>query len=184
MLELESDLTLSSYIKQCDALTSAERVKQENDRYWGVEGGYYCNYIEAWLNEFEGSVQVLFFDDLQNDSQTFLEKTCRWLDIDSEFISTLDLSIQNKSVSYKNAGIQKLALSVNSRAEKFWRANQRAKDLLRRIYYTFNGEPHKGKVDKYTLEKVREIYRPYNQQLAKQLSSRGYESLPTWLQEK
>lgn len=183
MLELDTDLTLAGYLELCESMPHEERIKQENDRYWGIEGGYYANYLEEWLKIFGPAIKVLFFDDLKQDSKAFLEETCRWLDIDDSFINTLDLSVQNKSVGYKNAGLQKLALFINGKAEKFWRANQGIKDLLRTVYYALNGQPHQGGVDEQTLEKVQSIYRPYNQRLAAQLRSHGYEKLPSWLQE-
>ena len=181
MIELESDLSLEDYIQQCESMPYEVRVKQENDRYWGVEGGYYANYLPDWLDVFGDSLQVLFFDDLKRDSKSFLQKTCRWLEIDADFIDSLDLNVQNKSVSYKNAGLQKLALSINNKAEKFWRANQGLKDFLRALYYKLNGQPHQVGIEEATLEKIRTLYRPYNEKLAAQLTSYGYTHLPEWL---
>ena len=183
MLQLESDLTLESYLEVCQAMSYEERVKQENDRYWGIDGGYYANYIEEWFEVFDSSLKVLFFDDLKQDSKGFLEETCQWLELDNSFINTLDLNVQNKSVSYKNAGLQRLALLINEKAEKFWRANQGIKNFLRTVYYSLNGEPHQGGVKPETLDQVQAIYQPYNQRLAKQLRSHGYKNLPSWLQE-
>ena len=40
--------------------------------------------------------------------------------IDDAFFDTVDLGVQNKSVGYKNAALQKVALFVNEKAEKFW----------------------------------------------------------------
>lgn len=182
MLQLESDLTLEGYLDLCQAMPHTERLKQENDRYWGIDGGYYANYLEDWVDVFGQSLKVLFFDDLKQDSKGFLQDTCQWLDLDESFIETLDLNVQNKSVGYKNAGLQKLALSINDRAEKFWRANQGIKDVLRTVYYSLNGRPHQGGVDEQTLARVQAIYQPYNQRLASQLRSHGYAKLPNWLQ--
>jgi len=183
MLELDSDLTLGGYLEMCKDMPHEERIKQENDRYWGIEGGYYTNYIEDWIEVFGASLKILFFDDLKQDSKLFLKETCQWLEIDESFIEQLDLSVQNKSVSYKNAGLQKLALFINGKAEKFWRANQGIKDFLRKIYYALNGQAHQDGADEQTLAKVQAIYKPHNQRLAEQLRSHGYSQLPSWLQE-
>ena len=182
MLELESHLSLGDYIQKCESMAYKTLSQQENDRYWGIEGGYYANYLTDWLDEFGDAIKILFFDDLKRDTKSFLEDTCRWLDIDDTFIERLDLHVQNKSVSYKNANFQKLALSINSKAEKFWRANQGIKNFLRERYYALNGQPHQGEVDEATLSKVRELYLPYNRRLAEQLQAYGHRQLPQWLQ--
>lgn len=182
MLQIDSTLTLAGYIDLCQSMPQQERLKQENDRYWGIEGGYYANYLEDWLEIFGTSLKVLFFDDLKQDSTAFLKETCEWLGIDDAFIETLDLDVQNKSVGYKNAWLQQLALSINDRAEKFWRANQGIKNFLRTVYYAINGQPHQGGTDEQTLTQIQTIYQPYNQRLALQLRSHGYNKLPNWLQ--
>lgn len=182
MLELDSNLSLNSYIQKCESMNRGTLIKQENDRYWGIEGGYYANYLTEWFNVFGDSIKVLFFDDLKHDAKSFIEETCRWLNIDDTFTETLDLHIQNKSVSYKNAKFQKLALSINNKAEKFWRANQGIKNFLRESYYALNGQPHQGGVDEHTLLRVKALYQPYNERLAKQLQEHGYSRLPQWLQ--
>ncbi|MEM6598411.1 MAG: sulfotransferase domain-containing protein [Cyanobacteria bacterium P01_D01_bin.36] len=183
MLEIDADLTLAEYLDLCESMPHEERIKQENDRYWGIEGGYYANYLQDWIDVFGESVNVLFFDDLKQDSKAFLEETCNWLEIDDTFVNSLDFDIQNKSISYKSAGLQKLALFINTKAEKFWRANQGIKNVLRNFYYAFNGQPHQGGVDQQTIDRIQSIYRPYNDNLKRQLRSHGYTHLPAWLQE-
>lgn len=182
MLELDSDLSLSRYIQQCIAMDRDILVKQENDRYWGVEGGYYANYLADWIEEFGDSLKVLFFDDLKKDTKSFLIETCRWLEIDDTVVKTLDFSVQNRSVGYRSAKLQKIALSINNKAEKFWRANQGIKNFLRQRYYALNGQSHRSTVDERTLLDLRALYRPYNERLAKQLTAHGYHHLPKWLQ--
>ena len=182
MVELDDYLSLEGYIQQCQAMPYECLIKQENDRYWGIEGGYYANYLTDWFEVFGDSLKVSFFDDLKADSKAFLEETCQWLELDTTFIETLDFTIQNKSIRYKNARMQKLALYINSRAEKFWRSHQKIKSIFREVYYTLNGQTYEDSVNEETLSRIRAIYRPHNQRLAKHLNDYGYDSLPSWLQ--
>ncbi len=182
MVELDDHLSLEGYIQQCQAMPYELRVKQENDRYWGLDGGYYANHIAGWFDVFGSSLKILFFDDLKSDSKSFLEKTCQWLELDTRFIETIDFTVQNKSMRYKNAQMQRLALHINDRTEKFWRSHKRMKDLFRKAYYTLNGQTHQDSVDEQTLLRIRAIYRPYNQLLGQYLTDHGYGHLPHWLQ--
>jgi len=181
MLELDPALSLAEYVKQCKGATEDVLAKANNARYEGLEAGYYANYIEGWFHVFGNSLKILFFDDLKQDSRGFLSEIAHWLDIDDSFFDTVDFSVQNKSVGYKNAGLQKLALFINTKAEKFWRANQSLKNALRQVYYLLNAQPHQQQADKATLHQLEQIYEPYNQRLAQQLRAQGYEQLPSWL---
>ena len=183
MLELESDLTLKDYVARCQAADSADLAKAENSRYYGLKGGCYADHMDEWFQVFGDSLKILFFDDLKQDSRSFLADISAWLGIDDSYFDTVDLSVQNKSVGYKNVGLQKIALLINTKAEKFWRANQSLKNALRRIYYLLNAQPHQGQADEATLRQLEEIYAPYNQKLAAQLRAQAYERLPNWLEE-
>ncbi len=182
MLELAPDLTLKEYIEFCQSATPEVRAISENARYCGIEEGYYADQMDEWFDVFGESLKILFFDDLKRDSRGFLADIARWLDIDDSYFDSVDLSVQNKSVGYKNAGLQKIALFINNKAEKFWRANQSLKDGLRSIYYLLNAQPHEVQADEPALRQLEEIYAPYNRRLAKQLKAQGYEQLPSWLE--
>ena len=181
MLELDQELNFEEYLQQCEALPPQERVIKENDTYWGIEGGFYANYLEDWLNVFDDSVYIGFFDELKSNPQLFLSKICTWLDIDSVMFESQELNVENKSLDYKNKYLQQLALFINIKAEKFWRANSGIKRTLRNIYYNLNGLPHQENISEQTLKYLQSLYQPYNQKLAAQLLARNYTDLPQWL---
>ncbi|MDJ0533075.1 MAG: sulfotransferase domain-containing protein [Xenococcaceae cyanobacterium MO_207.B15] len=181
MLELDQQLTLAEYLQQCQSLSPEVRVKKENDTYWGIEGGFYANYLEDWFNVFGDSIYIAFFDELKNNPKLFLSKICTWLELDSAVFESQELTVENKSLDYKNKYLQQLALFINFKAEKFWRANSGIKRVLRSIYYNLNSKPHQEEVSQQTLNHLQSLYLPYNQKLAAQLLVRNYTNLPQWL---
>ncbi len=180
-LELDKNLSLIEYLRQCEALSPQARVKQENDKYWGIEGGFYANYLEDWLNVFGKSVYITFFDELQNNPKLLISKICAWLEIDNAVFESKDLTVENKSLDYKNQYLQELALWINFKAEKFWRANPGIKRGLRNVYYNLNNMPYEEEINQQTLNYLQSLYRPYNQKLAAQLLAVNYTELPQWL---
>ena len=181
MLELEKSLSLEAYISQCQALPIEERCKEENDAFWGIDGGLYSNYLESWFNIFGDSIKIVFFDQLQKDSRLLLKDISNWLDIDPTFFENETLDVENKTVGYKYERIQEIALSFNMKAEKFWRANPRLKKKIRDIYYYINGDKQQEDNNENVLKTLYSIYEPYNKVLASQLQKKGYIDLPIWL---
>ncbi len=180
-LELDKNLSFVEYLRQCEALSPQARVKQENDKYWGIEGGFYANYLEDWLNVFGKSVYITFFDELQNNPKLLISKICAWLEIDNAVFESKDLTVENKSLDYKNQYLQELALWINFKAEKFWRANPGIKRGLRNAYYNLNNMPYEEEINQQTLNYLQSLYRPYNQKLAAQLLAVNHTELPQWL---
>ena len=181
MMEIDRAISIMDYIQQCQKLPMAEKVKPENDTYWGIEGGFYANYLPDWFERFDQNVMILFFDDLKSNPQLFLINLCRWLKIDPTVYETAQLGVENKSVGYKNKSLQQLALKINTRLEKFWRSQPQLKTSLRNFYYALNGNSYQEMVSDETLNYLQDIYAPYNKRLREQLISRGYVNLPTWL---
>lgn len=181
MMEIDRTLTVKEYIQQCQKLPLKEKLKQENDTYWGIEGGFYDLYLAEWLETFDQNVKVAFFDDLKSNSKLLLKNLCQWLEIDPTVYDTACLAVENKSVGYKNKLLQQIALVVNTRLEKFWRSQPKLKTNLRDFYYTLNGSSYREKIEDEIIKELQAIYAPHNQRLREQLMSRGYNNLPTWL---
>lgn len=181
MLNLDKNLPIDDYIEMCLTLPIDERLKEENDRYWGIDGGYYDNYLEGWFEVFGDSLKVTFFDDLKKQQLSVLEDICSWLKLDSSVYSTLVLEHENKTVGYKNKLLQRIALFVNKRAEKLFRAQPALKSKLRNLYYLFNGAKYNQVISDEAIKRLRLLYSDHNARLAKQLKARGYLNLPSWL---
>ena len=181
MLEVDKTISIEEYIQQCQELPMEEKLKEENDTYWGIEGGFYDKYLPDWFEKFDRNLKVVFFDDLKQDPRSFLIDLCQWLQIDPTIYDTASLGVENKSVGYKNKLLQQLALNINTRLEKFWRSHPQLKTNLRNFYYALNGNSYKETVSDETISHLREIYAPYNKRLRERLINQGYVNLPAWL---
>jgi len=181
MMEIDKKLSLDVYIQQCNELPFLEKAKQENDMYWGIEGGFYANYLPDWFEVFDKNIKVVFFDELKTDSKSLLENLCQWLEIDATVYRKAELGVENKSVAYKNRAIQQLALAINTRLESFWRSHPKLKANLRDFYYIVNGSSHRETMTVETRRYLESVYSFSNRQLREQLESRGYTNLPAWI---
>lgn len=182
-LELNQDISFEEYIRLCEDLPLEERKRRKNNVYWGINGGFYADYIEDWFAVFnQDEIRFVFFDDLVNDPRTLLRELCLWLDIEHEtFIDSLDLSVENRTMNYKNRNLQKVALLINWHGESFWRTRPRLKRKLRQIYYAINGLTNTERIAEETYAYLRTVYGVKNARLATQLRAHGYSDLPDWL---
>ena len=182
MVELERKLSFDDYIQQCRYMSHTELIKQENNKYWGIEGGFYAKYLDDWFQNFKReSIKVVFFDSLKSNSVTLLQEICQWLEIDDRFYDSTDLQIENKTVGYNNKYFHKAALAINLRNEKILRANPQIKKLFRKAYYAINAKPYDEIISKETTVYLKSLYAPYNRQLANYLIAKGYTNIPDWL---
>lgn len=181
MLELSKELSFDEYINNCQSLPISEKLKQENNKYWGIDGGFYSNYLEDWFEVFDDSLKVLFFEDFIDDTRITLEYICDWLNIDGSVFDSYDFGIENKTVGYKYKILQNIAIFLNSKSEIFFRANPQVKKNLRDFYYFINGAKRKEEISQNTIDYLQDIYAPYNRRLSEQLLYKGYKNLPEWL---
>jgi hypothetical protein len=183
MLEIDQHLSFEDYIRLCESLPFSERNKKENNLYWGIDGGFYSNYLPGWFNVFtKDEIRIIFFEKFKQNPNTVLTELCKWLDIESEeFISSLDISVENKSVKYKNKYLQIIALTLNQKAEYLWRSHPELKRALRKIYYAINGVPYRETIPNEMFRYLSNKYKPYNRELARLLCQRGIGDLPEWV---
>lgn len=183
-LELSETISFEQYIAQCQATSSEEIKKRKNNVYWGIEGGFYANYIDAWLDTFsQDNLKILFFENLKKDTPYTLIEVCQWLNLPyTDFIDSLVLSTENKTVHYKNRFMQKAALTINWYGEKFWRTHPKIKRTLRNAYYKINGLSHTEQIAPETKVQLEILFQPYNQKLAHILRERKDLTLPDWLE--
>jgi len=180
-LKLARDLRLDEYISRCERMPDDERRKQENDTFWGIDGGFYSNYLPGWFEVFGDSVKVMFFDALKEDRRRFMSELCDWLGIDDAIYDRLAMQVENRSQNYRSARLQQFALWINRKLEVFFRRRPRLKRALRNLYFLANENPNQEEYSRKTLDYLHSVYRPYNRKLATILRSRHYDNLPAWL---
>jgi hypothetical protein len=182
MTELEQALSLDDYVRACRALPTQEFRIRKNNKYWGVRGGFYIDYLQDWYEVFGDAVKVVFFDQLKESPLLLMRDICAWLEIDAAvYDSTLRWSVENKTVSYKNKILHRLAIKTNKHSERFLRTHPWLKKYIRDAYYFFNGRWRKEDFRDSAIENLRQVYQPYNKRLRSELSKRGCTQLPNWL---
>lgn len=179
MFFLEADIDFDRYIEACVAMPDEQVRIQTNHRFWGVRGGFYADYLQDWYDVFGDDLRVYFFDNLKCNPLALLGEIYTWLGIES--VAPAALTVENKTVNYKNAFLHKAALQWNRKFERFLRSYPFLKDALRRVYFSFNGQPFEEHMSQAARARLQAIYAPYNQRLAAMLRHRGYTTLPDWL---
>ncbi|BAC90134.1 sulfotransferase domain-containing protein [Gloeobacter violaceus] len=179
MFFLDSEIDFDRYIELCVAMPEEQVRIQTNHKFWGVRGGFYTDYLEEWYDVFGDDLRVYFFDELKREPLALLNKIYTWLGIEP-FIPPA-LTVENKTVNYKNAFLHKAALQWNRKFERFLRSYPFLKDALRRVYFHFNGQPFEERMSQKARTCLQAIYAPYNQRLAALLHRRSYTNLPDWL---
>ncbi len=183
MLELAADLSLESYLEHCRKMSEEELSQRENNVWFGIEGGRYANYIEPWFEVFGERLKVVFFDDLRTDTPKLLHEICRWLKIDESVYDEISLGVENKTVQFRNRTLQRIALWVNDKGERFFRSSPGVKRVLRRWYQSMNTAQRREIISDDQKARAKDLFLESNRQLNKILTERGYTNLPTWLEQ-
>lgn len=179
MMNLPQEFNSHDYFEKC--CEPFDPTDRNNEKFWGVIGGFYSDYFQEWAGVFGSSLGVFFFDDLRSDPKKFMMDVCSWLDLDARFYDNYTFTVENRSMNYYISGLHRAALSLNVWGEKFWRANPRIKRFLRELYYSVNGTGAKKQHDPEIVSQLTTLFEPYNRILAMQLQGHGHTSLPPWL---
>ncbi len=181
-LELPADMSLAQYVQRCRSFDPQEIRRQENNAYFGIAGGEYAAYLPTWLDLFgRQRIHVTFFEHLRDRPRDVLRELFTFAGLDAGFADRVDLTIENRTTNFRFAGLQRAALRLNERGERFWRSHPRLKRSLRRAYYALNGRAFDVEADDATLADLRGYFEPWNARFADQLRAAGYTGLPGWL---
>jgi hypothetical protein len=179
---IPKEMSFANYIRRCEEL-HREGIdgRRANQPFWGLGGGCYDTWLEAWLEVFGKRLRVEFFERLARDPRAVVEDLCDWLDIDATECARFRYGVENKTVQYKNQRLQRAALSVNRRSESFFAQHPDLKRVLRGAYYSVNGETSETRMTQPDRERLTEFYAPHNQRLAAMLAAAGMAEGPDWL---
>lgn len=183
-LQLPPELTLRDYIANCVAIEPAERMLQANDPYWGIDGGRYIHSLPGWFEVFStDEIRILFFEDLEHGPMDVLEGLGDWLQIDNSEFRKMSLSVENKTVHFKSAWLQRLAISANRKMESALSRAPFLKRFIRSLYYFVNAGRTADDPNDTDLRSAEHLYQSDNERLAVFLRRHGYSDLPLWLRE-
>jgi hypothetical protein len=175
-------MTFREYLDICEELHSAgaDRLR-ENQPWFGLLGGCYDEWLDAWLEVFGARLRILFFDDLVADPRAAVAATLRWLDVDEGAAADLAYRVENRSVQYRSRPVLGAALFLNRRGERFFGRHPAVKRGLRRAYHLVNQAPDADGLHPRERDRLATFYAPRNEAVAATLRSAGIEGLPAWL---
>ena len=179
-MRIPKEMTFEAYLDRCEELHRAGVDGDiENQPFWGMGGGCYAQWLDAWTETFGDRFRIVFFDELVRDPASVTTSTCEWLGLDSGPVGTFEFAVDNKTEAYRNKQLQNVAVRVNRRAESFFHKHQDVKRWLRRGYYSVN-RAHTETMPPAARERLTEFYRPHNARLAEQLASLGLTMPSSW----
>jgi hypothetical protein len=176
------DMRFGEYLDQCEQLRrEGSDVLRENQAFWGLRGGCYDLWLEAWLEVFGERLRIEFFEHVAGDPRGVIEGLCGWLDIDPAVAAGFRYDVENRTVHYKHKRLQQVALAVNRRSERFFAEHPDLKRALRTAYYRLNGDGAEDRLDPSARARLEEFYAPHTQRMAARLAAAGMVDGPGWL---
>lgn len=180
-LRLPENMPFDAYLDRCEELHRAGVDGDlEHQPYWGLGGGCYDTWFDAWVEELGSRFHVVIFEELARKPATVVRDVCRWLGLDETVVDGFEFPVENKTQHYRAAPLQRLAVQVNRRSESFFRRHPVAKRRIRSAYYAVNRQPASDGIPASARARLGAFYRPHNVRLADQLAAVGVQS-PPWL---
>jgi sulfotransferase family protein len=175
------EMTFSEYLDKCEELRLAGTDGAlENQAFWGLGGGCYANWLDDWVELFGPRFRIVFFDDIVQDPRNTIRLICEWLLLDVDVVDDFQFPVDNKTVQYQNRMVQKAAVALNRRGERFFHRHRTTKRLLRRAYYSLNRAPSGPAMTASERNRLADFYGPYNARLSEQLAVVGLGLPASW----
>jgi Sulfotransferase domain len=180
-MRIPKDLTFDDYLDHCEWLhsTGADATR-ENQAYWGLGGSCYSDWLDDWIDEFGDDLRLVFFDDLARDPGGVVNGLFDWLGLDPRQAATAWLETANKTELYRNRTVQRTAVAVNRRGERFFRRHPALKRGMRSIYYQVNRAASRQVMPDASRNRLDRFFQPYNRRLAAQVARLGVQLPEAW----
>ncbi|HET6560455.1 MAG TPA: sulfotransferase domain-containing protein [Marmoricola sp.] len=180
-LRIPKEMSFEEYLDLCEELhaTGLDGLLS-NQPFWGLKGGCYADWMDAWTGTFGDRLRVIFFDDLVREPRQVVTAMCDWLGLDTTAVQAFTFDVDNKTTLYRSAGLQHVAVLANRHSERFFRRHMRLKRLLRAGYYVANRAPSQVGMSASARARLNAFYEPYNERLARQLAEVGLHLPSSW----
>lgn len=180
MADLPEDMTFEGYVERClEVRDRREPLTADNVRTWTIQGSFYAEHLEPWVDAFGADLRVVFSERLGAEPATVVGDLFGWLGIDRSEADRLSYTVENRTIAYRSAWLQRVALVLNH--ERLLGSRRRLKDPLRRLYHRINRRPGDETMRPETRRRLQELFAPGNAALARRLTELGYDDLPAWL---
>ena len=103
--------TYGEYLSMCEQRRRGGTDLDPKSRLQGLSIGFYEDYIGVWLDAFGDDLKVVFAEDIFREPLKVVRELFRWLEIDTESITAMDLEARNAT---KHARSPKVAGAVYS----------------------------------------------------------------------
>lgn len=183
-VRIPQNMDFDTYLDRCEALhRQGIDGARKHQPFWGLGGGCYATWLPSWADVFGNRLHVLFFEDLIAEPEIVVADICRWLDLDSAPVASFDFATDNKSEQYHHEPLQRAALNLNRRAERFFIRHRTVKRTLKRIYDLTNADQtaRKQQPSPSAWARLDDFYRPHSAELSHQLEQLGITQRPAWL---
>lgn len=176
------EMGFAEYVDRCEDLhRDGLDGTRANQPFWGLGGGCYDTWFVAWSRTFGDRLRIEFFERIVQDPRAVVDGLCDWLDIDPTVCGDFRYAVENRTVQYKNKRLQKAALFVNRRSERFFTRRPALKRALRSVYYVVNGDRSESRMDPAVRQRLEDFYAPHNERLAYLLTAAGVADQPAWV---
>ena len=177
-LLLPKELSIEDYFNQCLSQNDSTLRVQDNDRYYGLEGGCYSKYLPYWKSAFGENLKVMFFDGLKVSPESFMREVSNFIGIDAAYFDGMEFESENKTRAYKYRWLHASAIGIYklvfSRIQKY----EYLRKKLLYTYYLINGSALSTNLSDSLLEKLNAYYQPYNKALRSIVDE---QEVPNWL---
>lgn len=142
-LNLSRDLSFEEYIDKCIAYDSGQKASAE----LGIEEWYlkvisfgrYADYLKYYYQQFpENQIKVMFFEDMNRDMCSFMRQLCQFLEISSDHFNNYNFNKINVTYESRMKWLHKVAISFNTKSERFLRQRPKLKQLMVSLYKHIN----------------------------------------------
>lgn len=179
LADLPEELTFEDYVDRClEVRERAEPLTDANVRTWAIQGSFYVEHLDPWVETFGRDLRIVFSERLAAAPASVVGDLFGWLGIDRTVAERLSYTVENRTIAYRSAWLQKAALVLND--ERLLGSRRRLKEPLRRLYHRINRRPGEA-MRPDTRRRLEELFAPANAALASRLGELGYDDLPGWL---
>ena len=183
-LQLPADLSFESYVDLCKKYSVGEFTPAQagiaEKHLRALDMGIYHRQLQNYLDVFpRQQIKIMFFDELKNNQQTFMNEICDFIGISQDFYRDYTFHKSNVTFSGRVKFIHRIAMLINRFFETVLRKYPKIKQRLVRFYKGVN-QRNEGysKMDKVTRDKLLDYYAEGNLKLKDLLSN---QNLPKWV---
>lgn len=180
-LRFPESMTFEQYLAEADAIGEDVGRTPDTERYMAVRGGEYARWLPEWWEVLgHDAVRIEWFEAMTADGTAVVRDLAAWIGLDPAGLAPA-LSSENRTTTFRHAGLQRVALRFNDSSERLLRRAPGMKRGLRSLYYRLNGggAPSAAVSDAARAQLAERFAEP-NARLAALLDDAGI-ARPAWL---